>query len=517
MRNNLATAGRGVDAASLIRRAAFHFPEVTAVDDGARALTFAEAVDRAERFANALDVLRIPPLATIGILSENRSEYVEADLAIALSRRIRVALNARLHLEDHRFVAADAEMKVLIHSASYAEEAAALREDGVITVSFDAPAGGSLDYAKLVADAPSTRVIRDGNVEDPAWITYTSGTTGRPKGIILSQRAIREVAINLLLELGPVRPGHQIVLPQPLSHGAGYFVLPWLMSGGGVYSMKQFDPEEIFAIGERPGSRVFKCVPAMLPPLLDIADGRHFGYETIVYGAAPIPRPVLESSLERFGSILVQIYGQSEAPVTISCLQKADHEGDGEQRFSAGRPFRTVAVEIVDEEGNAVPQGEQGELAVTGSHLMTRYHRLPDATADVLRDGWVMTKDMGVVDERGFLYLRGRRDEMINSGGYNISPREVEVVLSGFPGVEEVIVVGIPDSRWGEAVTAMVKLRGGATGSTEAVIDFAKPRLGFRCPKAVTLVDSIPKTAYGKIDRPKVIDALTIAYQAIVP
>ena len=517
MRNKSLTVGRGIDAATLIRRAAFHFPGVTAVDDGARALTFAEAVDRAERFANALDILGVPPQATIGILSENRSEYVEADLAIALARRVRVALNARLHLEDHRFVAADAGMHVLIHSASFAEEAAALREDGVITVSFDAPGDGSLEYGKLVADAPAARVVRGGHTEDPAWITYTSGTTGRPKGIILSQRAIREVAYNLLLELGPVRPGHELVLPQPLSHGAGYFVLPWLLSGAGVYAMKQFDPDEVFALGERPGSRVFKCVPAMLPPLLELAEGRRFGYDTIVYGAAPIPRPVLESSLERFGSILVQIYGQSEAPVTISCLQKEDHEGDGEQRFSAGRPFRSVAVEIRDDEGNVVEQGEPGELAVTGSHLMTSYHGLPEATADVLRDGWVMTKDMGVVDERGFLYLLGRRDEMINSGGYNISPREVEEVLSGFPGVEEVTVVGIPDDRWGEAVTAMMKLRRGASGSTEAVLEFAKPRLGFRCPKAVTFVDTIPKTPYGKIDRPKVIAALTVAYHGVAP
>jgi acyl-CoA synthetase (AMP-forming)/AMP-acid ligase II len=307
------------------------------------------------------------------------------------------------------------------------------------------------------------------------------------------------------------------MLPQPLSHGAGYFVLPWLLSGGGVYAMKRFDPEEIFALGESPGSHVLKCVPAMLPPLLDIANGRRFGYQKIVYGAAPMPRPVLEASLERFGSILAQIYGQSEAPVTISCLQPQDHEGDGDQRFSAGRPFRSVAVEIRDEDGNVVPQGEKGELAVTGSHLMTRYHRLPDATADVLRDGWVMTKDIGVVDELGFLYLLGRRDEMINSGGFNISPREVEEILSGFPGVEEVTVVGIPDIRWGEAVTAMVKLRGGASGSTDAVIDFAKPRLGFRCPKAVTFVDAIPKTPYGKVDRPKVIAALTTAYQAAAP
>jgi fatty-acyl-CoA synthase len=510
-------AGRRVDAASLIRRAAFCHPDVVAIDDGIRSVTFAEAADRAERVANALDLLGVPPHATVGILSENRSEYVEADLGIALARRVRVALNARLHLEDHLYVAADASMRVLIHSKAFADVAEGLREEGVLTISFDPPEAGSLDWATVIAEGSGTPVVRLGNVEDPAWITYTSGTTGKPKGVVLSQRAIREVAFNLLLEFGPVAPGDQIVMPQPLSHGAGYFVLPWLLSGGGVYTMAKFDPELVISVGERPEVRVFKCVPAMLPPLLEAADGRLLGYETMVYGAAPIPRPVLEESLERFGPVLAQVYGQSEAPVTITCLQKRDHEGDGDQRFSAGRPFRTVAIEVRDDEGNPLRPGELGEIAVTGSHLMSCYHGLEDATTDVLRDGWIMTKDIGLMDERGFVYLRGRRDEMINSGGFNISPREVEAVLSGYPGVEEVAVLGMPDERWGEAVTAIVKLRTDGVGSSDDMLDFAKPRLGFRCPKTVTFVDEIPKTPYGKVDRQKVVALLASDYEGAAP
>jgi acyl-CoA synthetase (AMP-forming)/AMP-acid ligase II len=221
-----------------------------------------------------------------------------------------------------------------------------------------------------------------------------------------------------------------------------------------------------------------------------------------------MPRPVLGAALERLGPILVQIYGQSEAPMTITCLQAEDHLGDGEQRFSAGRPWRSVAVEVRGPGGEALPPGEKGEVAVSGSHLMTRYHGLPDATADVLRDGWVMTRDVGAFDERGFLYLLGRTDEMIISGGYNIAPREVEQVLSAFPGAEEVSVLGVPDDRWGTAVAAVVKLHADASAREEDVIEFAKPRLGFRSPKVVRIVDAIPRNAYGKVDRRRVLSVL---------
>lgn len=499
---------RGVDPASLLRWAAFCHGALPAVDDGRREVDFQLLLDRGERLANAFDALGIPESGTVGILSENRTEYIEADVGIALGRRVRVALNARLHLEDHRFVAEDSAMRVLIHSSQFAETAAALRAElGLRTVCFDGRESGDLEYDDLLARSSSAPVSRPGDSEDPAWITYTSGTTGRPKGIVLSQRSIREVAFNLLVELGPVQPGDRIVLPQPLSHGAGYFALPWLLSGAGLYVMSRFDPDEALGAALPDRTNTFKCVPAMLPPLLEAVGGKPFGYEAVVYGAAPIPRPVLDAALDRLGPLLIQIYGQSEAPVTLSCLQKCDHEGNGDQRFSAGRPFRPVAIEVRGDDGQPLAPGAEGEVAVTGSHLMSRYHKLPDATAEVMRDGWIMTKDMGVFDERGFLYLRGRRDEMINSGGFNISPREVEQVLSGFPGVEEVVVVGLPDERWGQAVGALVKMRGVDGASPEAMIAFAHPRLGFRTPKNVAFIDAIPKNAYGKVDRKGVLSA----------
>ncbi len=507
-------ADRVVDTAYLVRRATAAYGGLIAVSDGVRALTFTELLARAERLAGALERLGVPQGAAVGVLSENRSEYVEVDVAIALSRRVRVALNARLHVDDHRFVAADSDMRALIYSGSFAEEATTIaREAGIPAIALDAPADGGLCLESLISKAGSEVPRSVGDAEQPAWITYTSGTTGRPKGVVLSIRSIREVAFNLLLELGPVRPGDRLVLPQPLSHGAGYFVLPWLMSGAELRVMRRFDPEEAWLVAELGDGRVstFKCVPAMVPPLLEADRGAPLGYETIVYGAAPMPRPVLESALDRFGPILVQVYGQSEAPVTLTCLHKRDHEAEGPQRFSAGRPFRPVGLEIRDDSGEPLPPGETGEVAVTGSHVMTGYHGLPDETDKVLRSGWILTKDVGVIDESGFVYLLGRRDEMINSGGFNISPREVEQVISSFGGVEEVAVLGVPDERWGQAVKALVKMRNGATVNESELIEFTRPRLGFRTPKELKIVAAIPKNAYGKVDRKQALAELTPA------
>jgi fatty-acyl-CoA synthase len=492
-----------VNVAYLIRRAAREHPGAPAVDDGVCALTTRELAVRAERIANAFDAMGIPPGASVGILLENRWEYVLIDAAIALGRRVRVAFNARLHLDDFAYMASDAGIALLFHSNRYAEEAAALQEQlGILAVDVDA----ELDALERRGD--SAPVSRAGDAEDAAWITYTSGTTGRPKGVVLSHRSISAVAFNLLLELGPVRPGRQVVLTQALSHGAGYFVLPWLIAGAGVYVMRTFDPAEVLDVAKRPHADVLKIVPAMIPPLLEEAGGNGLDFDSVVYGAAPIAPALLERALDRLGPVLVQIYGQSEAPVTLTCLGKEDHLGDGEQRFSAGREWRTVAAEIRDPGGVVVASGQVGELYVHAPQVMTGYHGLAEATAAVLVDGWIRTSDMARRDEHGFITLLGRRDEMINSGGYNISPREVERVLNEHPAVSEAVVFGRPDERWGQAVTAAVRAATGETITPAELSEFAGPRLGFRAPKTISVLDAIPLTPYGKVDRTRLLAAV---------
>jgi fatty-acyl-CoA synthase len=458
-----------------------------------------ELVGRAERIANALDEAGIAPGVAVGVLSENRTEFVEADAAIALSGRVRVALNARLHLDDFRYVAEDADLRALFYSADYGEAAAALAEEfGLVPICFDASAD-ALTLSSLVETGASEARVRRTADEDPAWITYTSGTTGRPKGIVLSHRAIREVAFNLLLELGPVLPGEQILLTQAISHASGYFVLPYLLSGAGVYLMPRFDPAEVWSISRRENIHTLKAVPSMLEPLLD-SDAGKWGCDTIIYGASSIPQPVLERALDRFGPILMQDYGQSEAPMTITCLTKLDHLRQ-DARLSAGRPWRNVALELRGDDGNPVTAGEIGEIFVRGPHMMTRYHKKPEATAEVLIDGWLRTKDMARMDPVGFVYLQGRNDEMINSGGWNIAPREVEDVLVTYAGVGEVVVLGLPDPKWGDLVTAVIRPTGENELSVADIMAFAKPRLGMRAPKRIEIWNEIPRTTYGKVDR----------------
>lgn len=501
-----------MDLAYLTRRAARQYPDAPAIGDRSTTIRLAEAVAEAERLANALDAHGVPPGAPVGVLSENRVEYVQVDLGLALGRRVRVALNSRLHRDDFRFAMEDSEARAIVHSRDHAEDAAAIAEElGLVRIDLDGPDSGGLGYADLLAAADPAPVLREGEDEDPAWISYTSGTTGRPKGVVLSHRAVREVAMNLLLELGPLDSGARTVLTQPLSHGAGYFVMPMLWSGGGVYVVAGgFDAEEVVWAAGQDGVTTLKVAPAMFPPLLEAHDpaAGPLGYETIIYGAAPMPGPVLEESLERFGPTLVQIYGQTEAPMTLTCLHKPDHAVAGGQRTSAGRPWRSVALEVRDPDGKPLPPGETGEVTIRGSHHMTGYHNLAEATAEVVRDGWIWTKDIGTVDERGFVHLLGRRDEIINSGGFNISPREVEHVLQAHPAVEECVVMGMPDRRWGAAVHAMVQLRTGSQVSGEELIGFARPRLSFRTPKRVLVSEEIPKTAYGKVDRERVTSLL---------
>jgi acyl-CoA synthetase (AMP-forming)/AMP-acid ligase II len=310
------------------------------------------------------------------------------------------------------------------------------------------------------------------------------------------------VALNLLLELAPVQAGERILLTQAISHASGYFVLPYLMSGAGVHVMPRFDPDRVWHLSRERCFRTLKAVPAMFEPLLDAADG-DWGFGTIVYGASNVAPPVLNRALDRFGPTLIQDYGQSEAPMTITCLTKADHL-DLQARESAGRPWRSVAVEVRTDDGQVAAPGEIGEVYVRGSHLMTGYHRKPDITAEVLNGGWLRTKDLARTDERGFVYLQGRNDEMINSGGYNIAPREVENVLSAHTAVSEAVVLGMPDPKWGDAVTAVVRLRDSLALSGEELIEFARPRLGIRTPRRIEVWGSIPRTSYGKVDRKEV-------------
>lgn len=490
-----------MDPGYLIARAARWWPEETAirVDDTIR--TYGTLDERARRLAASFRSVGLNDGDRVAILSGNRIEYLEVDLAIAYGGLVRVALNARLSLDDFSYAVEDSGARVLVSDPHYDEVAVDLvdRHDmfwwrmGEGSEAVDAR---SVEAA-IEVTSPGSR--HRPSPEDPAWISYTSGTTGRPKGVVLSHHALSHVAFNMMLGLSSGGPGSSVLLPQPLSHGAGFFGMTYLASGGTVHVMPEFDPEHIYALGNRNHIDTLKIVPVMLSDMLETSGESSF--ETIVYGAAPISESRVAEAIDRYGPVLVQIYGQSEAPVTITRLSKLDHAVPGDHRRSAGRPWHSVAVDILSDDGSLSPPGEIGEVVVAGEHLMTGYHGQREQTDDVLRDGRVWTRDMAFVDERGYIHLRGRRDEMINSGGYNIAPKEVQEVIDRHEAVEESVVIGIPHERWGETVRAYVRLRPGRSLDGAALSEFARRSLGFRRPTSVVVVVDIPRTAYGKVDR----------------
>jgi fatty-acyl-CoA synthase len=495
----LKRSSTSLDIAYLLRRAARSFPDTVAVEDSRSRIMTGQLVANGERLAGAFGDLGLPVGSAVGIISENRSEYVQADVTLALGRRTRVALNARLHLEDFRAMAAHVGMKGLFYSKMYAEAAHALAEDlDLVLLPFD-PDDGIPTIHERIESGSARAKTSGGDPETTAWISYTSGTTGRPKGVVLSHRAVREVAFNLRLELPPIKRGELLVQTQSVAHGAGFFILPYLISGAGVYLMPQFDPELVWALSRREDVRTLKAVPAMFPPLLEADSGR-WGYESVIYGASAISEPILEQCVDRWGPTLFQDYGQSEAPVTLACLTKEDHL-DPQVRTSAGRPWLNVAIEVRNEDGERVAPGEIGEVYVRGPHMMTGYYRDSETTKSVLVDGWLKTQDLGRMDDRQYLHLQGRADEVIVSGGFNIAPREIESAMETYEGVDEVVVLGVPDERWGTTALAIVRRREGANLSVEELLTFTRARLGFRSPKRIVFVKDIPRTPYGKVDR----------------
>lgn len=472
---------------------------------------------RAHRLANALRSLGLRPGDSVAVLLTNRIEYPEVDAALAIAGLVRVALNVRLGLDECSFILDDSSARAIVSEEAFDEVVAELsdRRDLIWVRMGSGQIGGTSSYEELIDAASSKRAIEHVSLEAPAWVAYTSGTTGRPKGVVLSNRALLSVSFNLMVELGPIAPGRSILLPQPLSHGAGYFVLPYLSAGATVHIMDRFEPEKVLWLGTENAIDTLKCVPTMLVDLLDLDS--QIPFESVIYGAASIPGPQVDRALDRWGAVLVQLYGQSEAPATITVLHKDDHKRPGPQRTSAGRPWRTIDVEVLDEEGHPVAPGELGEVVVRGGHLMTGYLGQPELTSEVLRSGRLWTRDMAVLDENGYIYLRGRRDEMINSGGFNIAPREVEDVVVRHPGVKEAVAMGFPHERWGEAVRVVILRADGSDVGAQEILDFCRGQLGFRRPRSVVFTPDMPRTSYGKIDRSALVGKYAQAEEGDLP
>ncbi|MBS1860273.1 MAG: AMP-binding protein [Actinobacteria bacterium] len=490
-----------------IERAARVHRDRVAVTFGSRSLRAAEVYERAARLANGLAGSGALPGAHVGVIVPNTLESMEIEFGCALGGFIRVALNVRLPEEELLGILEAMDATSLIYTGAFeavAERFLAAGPDrfAIRLALADEEAGGGAgaDYEALLAKASTARPPTAVAADSIYSLFSSSGTTGRPKGVILTHGAQLAVAANLLIEYGGGRPGDSILLPQPLSHGGGFFMLPYFVSGGHCVIIRAFEPAAAFEACERHQVGALKLVPTMLIDMLKagIAPTASYAPRQIIYGAAPMPHQWLEESLRVFGPVMAQLYGQAEAPMCITVLNEEDHE-DESLLGSAGRPYRMIDVRVVDGEGVDVAAGEHGEVIVRGPHMMSGYWGDPEQTAKVLRAGYVHTFDNATVDERGYVYLLGRSDEMINSGGFNIAPRIVEQALHGHPDIAEAAVVGVDHPHWGEAVKAYVVLRPGAKVEPAAIVDYCRPRLGMQRPQEVEIVAELPKSAYGKI------------------
>jgi len=482
-----------------LERAGRSHPEMPAIGYGKMvAANYGALALRAAKIAGALRAAGVIPGDRVAIVSKNHPEYLALVFGIWQAGAAVVPANAKLHGAEIGYILDHSGTGICFASEGLDGEIARHTPKSLkrlITI-------GSRDYEKFLMADPITIEPRDG--DDLAWLFYTSGTTGKPKGAMLTHRVLSWASHAYMSEVDPVVPGDAILHAAPLSHGSGMYAIPHVARLGVnvVPESGGFEPDEIFslfAVWQR--SSMF-AAPTMIKRLVESRINCDPGkIRTLIWGGAPMYVEDALKALDRFGNRLAQIYGQGESPMTISFLSKQeiaarDHSRWIERLGSAGRAYACVEVKVADENDNALLPNRPGEILCRGDVVMKGYWQNPEASTKTLRGGWLHTGDIGMFDNDGYLTLKDRSKDLIISGGSNIYPREVEEVLLQHEKVREVSVIGRPDKEWGEIVVAYI------VGDTKAA-DLDKLCLDriarFKRPKDYVFVDALPKNNYGKI------------------
>jgi fatty-acyl-CoA synthase len=469
-----------------------------AVVDGDRRLTYRELGARIARALAILETLGLGPGDTVAQLSANSSDLWAVMAAAYIGGYRSVTLHPFGGRDDQAFILADCGAKLLIANAAHAGRAASLVCDGLAVLGHEA--GGALaGFWDVPAAETALPRVASGAAEDIVRIAYTGGTTGRAKGVLLSNRAMTANATMALAAI-PFPSAPRFLCPAPVSHGAGSIVVPTLSLGGTVILQRGFDPALFCAAAAAFDANLTWLVPTMITALLDSpAAGFPASFETVIWSGAPMTPDRVRQAIDRFGPVLVQCYGQSEAPNTIMLLT-----GEEQARHPAavGRPFPGIAVALLDDDGEPVAAGQPGEICVRGPLVMSGYLNMAEATATAFAGGWLHTGDVGVVDPDGLYRIVDRKKDMIITGGFNVYPREIEDVIAAQKGVAAVAVIGVPDAHWGEAVTAIVVPRAGGAPDPEMLIAAVRAAKGpIHVPKAFDFVDALPLTPLGKPDK----------------
>lgn len=504
-----------MNTCAFLEKAALQWGDNIAYIHGEETRDYREFYDRVLRLAGGLLDLGLKPGDRVAYALANSPRILETVYACFAAGLIVVPINARLHAREMAYIATNSGAKVLIHGSEFEAgftEHRDLFETVETWVGLEKSTGGSVVFEETLQ--AGTRL--DGPVEvdssDPCWLFYTSGTTGRPKGATWSHRTASKVIMNYLADVYNIQPGEVVLHTAPMSHGSGIVAMPAVARGAtnAIMDSSSFDPKALFATIERTKTAHIAFVaPTQIIAMLDsFVPGEYdlSSLKAICYGGAPIYVEQLRQAVDAFGPVFAQIYGQGEAPITISGLPASAHAAllaSGDDRIgSAGQARTDVEVKIVGPDDEVLPIGEVGEIVARGDVVMLGYWNNPEATAETLRNGWLHTGDVGRFDDKGYLFLLDRAKDIIISGGNNIYPREVEEIIVQHPGVFNCVVLSVPHDYWGEAVHAVVMREPGADITEAEIIAYCAGFLaGYKKPKSVEIVDELPLSGYGKVQR----------------
>ena len=493
----------------ILTRTAKNFPEREGLIIGGQRLTFKEINERVNQLANSLLAKGLQKEDRVGLLFYNSLAYFESYLALYKAGLVWVRLNYRLSTSELVNMMRDSQASAIMHGPEFEKVGDEICNSiSAVKLRIHQGEGPGLGYEDFLSSGNKEEPSVEINEEDLSDIWYTSGTTGEPKGIMITHGNILTCVQFLLSDVYWITEEDKLLTVGALSHAGSVRVLPFVLRGALNVLHKSFDPPEIFKTIEREKITDISTVPTMLLSLMDHPERRNYdlsSLKTITYAGAPTPVERIKEAVEMFGPILDQSFGQAESIITITHLPKHEHiisdDPEREKRLaSVGREYPGVQIKVVNEEGKGCAPGEIGEVITKSDLVMKGYWNRPEQTAEALKNGWLYTGDLGYQDEKGYLYLMDRKHGRIITGGLNVYPRAVEGVLAQHKSVAEVCVFGVPDPKWGEAVTAAVTLRPGTDASEQGLIEFCKGKVAsYKAPKKLHILDSLPKTAYGKI------------------
>ena len=498
----------------LATHAAEHYPERTAFFWGDEVIKYGEFGGRVAALAAAFRSMGIREGDRIALYTDNCPQLLESYFAAWQAGACVVPLNARFVPDEVVYHVENPRARALVFAEAYKDTVRDM--SGLLSpvehyVCFGEPAQGQLAYEELVAQnlgaPPNPASVADA---DPAWLFYTSGTTGRPKGAILTHGNLSFVTVGWCADLMCIEPEDVGLHAAPLSHGAGFHALALTAKCAAqvIAESPRFDPQDFCALVERHGVTNSALVPTQVKRLISFEGLNDYDLSTLRYLAyygSPMYVEDLKDALEKMGRIFVQLYGQGETPMTATYLRREEHVAEGpkehtEKLASCGRARTCVDVAILDEENREVQRGQMGEICVRGPSVFAGYWEKPEETVQTLRNGWLHTGDLGRMDERGYVYVMDRTKDMIISGGSNVYPREVEEVLLEHPDVSEAAVIGVPDPEWGESVKAVLVLASDSEVSAEEIIAYCRERMApYKRPKSVSFVNELPKSAIDKV------------------